>query len=88
MTKVKLKLCPEMVILDFEAVAIDVYLFYFTLISIKLCLFNFGQNIYKKIVEKGLKVETAKTRNFKIGLNRSLLWLLFHRLKLVMHLMK
>ena len=53
--RIKLKLEPHYVMLDFEAAAIDAYLHHFINIEIKLCHFHFGQNVFKKIVETGFK---------------------------------
>jgi hypothetical protein len=53
--KIKLILNPKIVMIDFEQAVINAFLYHFPSITIKLCFFHCGQNLFKKIVEIGLK---------------------------------
>ena len=69
-SRLKLRLCPEIAMLDFEASVIDVYSFHFPDIIIKLCHFHFSQNIFKKIVEVGLKVQYGADEELNIWVKK------------------
>ena len=59
--RIKLILKPKLVMLDFEQATINALNFHFPGVLIKLCFFHFSQNVFKKIVEVGLKRSIKKT---------------------------
>ena len=56
---------PKFVSLDFEIGAIQAFLFCFSEITIVGCWFHYGQCIFKKIIEIGLKSEYGKDEELK-----------------------
>jgi len=53
--KNKLVLSPDTVLTDFESAAIGAYQYHFPNIKVIGCFFHFGQSLYRKIVDIGLK---------------------------------
>jgi hypothetical protein len=56
---------PEYVSLDFEMGAIQAFLFCFPTIKIIGCWFHFGQCLFRKIVEIGLKTQYGDDEDLK-----------------------
>ena len=52
---ISIELKPEVVMTDFELAAINSFKYHFPNVRLKACFFHFGQNLYRKIVNLGLK---------------------------------
>ena len=65
-SRIKLILKPKLVMLDFEQATINALNFHFPGVLIKLCFFHFSQNVFKKIVEVGLKKEYKEDDKLKL----------------------
>ena len=56
---------PPIILTDFELAAINAYKFHFPRAEILGCFFHFGQCLYKKLVELGLKVQYSQDANLR-----------------------
>ena len=56
--------------IDFEQAVINAFLYHFPSIIIKLCFFHFGQNVFKKIVEIGLKRQYKEDDELKLWVKK------------------
>ena len=59
------ELHPSIILTDFELAAINAYKFHFPRASILGCIFHFGQCLYWKIVDLGMKVEYSNDINLR-----------------------
>jgi hypothetical protein len=60
-----IELNPQELTIDFEQAVMNAFKYHFPRIQISACFFHFGQNIYRKIVEIGLKVQYSEDENLK-----------------------
>ena len=63
--KIKIKLSPKTVMMDFEKAAMNSFEEMFPGIIIKLCLFHFTQNIFRNLVNYGFKIAYSKEEKIK-----------------------
>ena len=67
--KIKLKLEPKEVLTDFERAAMNAYTYHYPEVKIRSCYFHFGQNIFRKIVDIGLKQQYQNDKELKKWVN-------------------
>ena len=59
------ELNPQELTIDFEHAVMNAFNYHFPRIKISICFFHFGQNIYSKFVEFGLKKQYSEDENLK-----------------------
>ena len=69
--KLKIKLKPSTVMMDFEKTAMNSFVENFPDISIKLYLFHFSQSLFKHIVSCGFKEIYCKNESIKIRFKKA-----------------